>query len=149
MVKFSRSPVILLLLLLCLTACNETTLSKTTFSPVEYDQAYQMGQRIKFADSGIYMARTSGRSMEPLLPENTVVLIRPIEFDELEAGMIVGYMMRDGSRVIHKLIRRAGSDAWIAKGINNPSEDKERVTRENLLGVLYTVLYNDASASVH
>lgn len=136
----------LCVLMLCLAGCNGTTLSQTTFAPVDYNQAYQMGQRIKFADSGIFMARTSGISMEPVLSENTVILMRPIEFDDLDAGMIVGYQAKDGSRVIHKLVRRAGNEAWIAKGINNPGEDRELVTRENLLGVLYTVLYNDASA---
>lgn len=29
--------------------------------------------------------------------------------------------------------------------INNAYEDKDKVTRKNLLGVLYTVLYNEAS----
>lgn len=137
-----------LLSLLCL-GCNTTgTSSNTTFAPIEYDEAFKLGQMVKFADSGAYMARTSGTSMEPVLTKNTIIIVRPIEFDALEAGMTVGYLNKNGEKVLHELVRPAGPDAWVAKGINNAREDKERVTRKNLLGVLYTVLYNEASESV-
>ena len=140
-----------ILLLLALIAgssfvgCNTTSQGTTTFAPVDYDEAFKLGQMVKFRDSGAYMARTSGTSMEPVLTKNTIIIVRPIEFDDLEAGMTVGYSTKDGMRVLHQLVRRAGAEAWIAKGINNTREDKERVTRQNLLGVLYTVLYNEAS----
>lgn len=133
--------------LLAGSGCNTTEpgAPTTTFAPIEYSEAFKLGQMVKFNDSGLYMARTSGTSMEPVLTKNTVVVIRPIEFEDLEAGMTVGYLNADGYQVLHQLVRRAGSDAWVAKGINNPTEDKDRVTRKNLLGVLYTVLYNEAS----
>ncbi|MGJ8650424.1 MAG: S24/S26 family peptidase [Opitutaceae bacterium] len=133
-------------LLALLTGCNTTASSKnTTFAPIDYNEAFKLGQMVKFNDSGAYMARTSGTSMEPVLTKNTIIIVRPIDFEDLEAGMTVGYTNKDGYRVLHQLIRRAGSEAWIAKGINNAREDKDRVTRRNLLGVLYTVLYNEAS----
>lgn len=125
--------------------CNTTSQSNTTFAPVDYDEAFKLGQMVKFRDSGAYMARTSGTSMEPVLTKNTIIIVRPIDFDDLEVGMTVGYTNKDGYRVLHQLVRRAGAEAWIAKGINNTYEDKERVTQKNLLGVLYTVLYNEAS----
>jgi hypothetical protein len=125
--------------------CNTTTQNNTTFAPVEYDEAFKLGQMVKFRDSGAYMARTSGISMEPVLTKNTIIIVRPIDFNDLEVGMTVGYTNKDGYRVLHQLMRRAGAEAWIAKGINNAREDKERVTRKNLIGVLYTVLYNEAS----
>lgn len=127
------------------TGCNTTSPSNTTFAPIEYSEAFKVGQMVKFADSGAYMARTSGQSMEPVLTKNTIIIVRPIDFDELEAGMNVGYLNSEGYRVLHQLVRPAGSNAWVAKGINNASEDKDKVTRKNLLGVLYTVLYNEAS----
>lgn len=129
----------------CFVGCNTTSQSNTTFAPVDYDEAFKVGQMVKFRDSGAYMARTSGTSMEPVLTKNTIIIVRPIDFDDLEVGMTVGYTTKDGYRVLHQLVRRAGSEAWVAKGINNAREDKERVTRRNLLGVLYTVLYNEAS----
>lgn len=139
-------PAVLFLLTLFWSGCNTTgTSNTTTFAPVEYDEAFKLGQMVKFADSGAYMARTSGTSMEPVLTKNTIIIVRPIDFEDLEAGMTVGYLNKNGDKVLHQLVRRAGSDAWVAKGINNASEDKERVTRKNLMGVLYTVLYNEAS----
>ncbi len=83
--------------------------------------------------------------MEPVLTKNTIIVVRPIDFEDLEVGMIVGYLNKDGYQVLHQLIRKAGKDAWVAKGINNVTEDKDRVTPKNLVGVLYTVLYNEAS----
>lgn len=143
----------LLLLLSCFTlvflaGCQTTATSgssTTTFAPIDYDEAFKLGQKVKFRDSGMYMARTSGTSMEPVLTKNTIIIVRPIDFEDLETGMTVGYLTKDGHRVLHQLVRRAGKDAWVAKGINNAREDKEFVTRKNLLGVLYTVLYNNAS----
>ncbi|CAA6678934.1 MULTISPECIES: S24/S26 family peptidase [unclassified Lentimonas] len=129
----------------CFVGCSSTSQSNATFAPLDYDEAFKLGQMVKFRDSGAYMARTSGVSMEPVLTKNTIIIVRPIEFDDLEAGMTVGYTTKEGVRVLHQLIRRAGPEAWVAKGINNTREDKERVTRKNLLGVLYTVLYNEAS----
>lgn len=137
---------ILSVLSVCIFAgCNTTGTTNTTFAPIEYDEAFKLGQMVKFADSGAYMARTSGTSMEPVLTKNTIIIVRPIDFDDLEAGMTVGYLNSDGYRVLHQLVRPAGNDAWVAKGINNAREDKDRVTRKNLEGVLYTVLYNEAS----
>jgi len=139
-------PLLFLSLILLLQGCNTTSTSQnTTFAPIKYSEAQKLGQMVKFADSGLYMARTSGNSMEPVLTKNTIIIVRPIEFDDLEVGMTVGYLNKDGYRVLHQLIRPAGPDAWVAKGINNAREDKDRVTRKNLLGVLYTVLYNEAS----
>ncbi|MDP4878523.1 MAG: S24/S26 family peptidase, partial [Opitutales bacterium] len=117
-------------LLALLTGCNTTTSSKnTTFAPIDYNEAFKLGQMVKFNDSGAYMARTSGTSMEPVLTKNTIIIVRPIDFEDLEVGMTVGYTNKDGHRVLHQLIRRAGSEAWIAKGITNAREDKDRVTR--------------------
>ena|GEM_PF-713959 len=144
MTKFCMTA-LLILALVFLTGCNTTSTSNTTFAPIEYDEAFKLGQMVKFADSGAYMARTSGKSMEPVLTKNTIIIVSPIDFEDLEIGMNVGYTNKDGYRVLHQLVRPAGRDAWVAKGINNAYEDKDKVTRRNLLGVLYTVLYNEAS----
>lgn len=131
--------------LILVAGCASREPSETVFSPVEYDEAYELGREIKFSHDGAYLARTSGDSMEPVLSENSLVVVRPIDFGDLERGMIVGYRNSDGHRVLHKLIRKAGSEAWIAKGIGNRRPDPDRVTRRNLLGALYTTLYNESS----
>lgn len=147
MMKFCTTA-LLAIALGILTGCNTTSTSNTTFAPIEYDEAFKLGQMVKFADSGAYMARTSGKSMEPVLTKNTIIIVRPIDFEDLEIGMNVGYLNKDGYQVLHQLVRPAGKDAWVAKGINNAYEDKDKVTRRNLLGVLYTVLYNEASQPI-
>jgi len=137
-----------LLFLLLVACCNTTSATNTTFAPIEYNEAFKLVQVVKFADSGAYMARTSDNSMEPVLTKDTIIVVRPIDFDDIESGMTVGYLNKDGYRVLHQLVRPAGRDAWVAKGINNAREDKDKVTRKNLPGVLYTVLYNEASGPV-
>lgn len=88
-----RLPAVFFLLILLLQGCNTTsTTNNTTFAPIEYDKAFKLGQRVKFADSGAYMARTSGTSMDPVLTKNTIIIVRPIDFDDLEIGMTVGYL---------------------------------------------------------
>ncbi|ADE54494.1 S24/S26 family peptidase [Coraliomargarita akajimensis] len=118
----------------------------TTFAPIDYADAHALGGQILLREPGAYMARTSGVSMKPILSRNTIIIVRPIAFDQLEEGMVVGYRSRHGYQVLHQLVRRLNAEAWIAKGLNNPEEDEEPVTADNLLGVLYTVLYNEASA---
>jgi hypothetical protein len=129
------------------TGCN-TTSQNTTFAPLEYNEAFKLGQMVEFSITHACMARTSGTSMEPVLTQNSSIIVGPIEFKDLELGMTVGYTKKDGYRALRQLIRRSGAEVWVATGINNTSEGRERVTEKNLLGVLCTVLYNDASEPI-
>ena len=45
-------------------------------------------------------------------------------------------MGRFGDRYVHQLIRKKRRH-WVAKGLNNPTSEPERVTPENLIGVVY------------
>ena len=80
-----------------------------------------------------------GASMAPLYGENTRLVLAPIDFEELEKGMIVAYRDYRGTRVVHKLAFKQGK-SWVAVGLNNDAYDRERVTPENLLGVVYAVI---------
>jgi len=90
---------------LCFLGCNTTAQNNTTFAPVDYDQAFKLGQMVTFRHSGAYIARTSGISMEPVLTKNTIIIVQPIDFDDLEMGMMFGYRTQDGVCVLHQLIR--------------------------------------------
>ncbi len=70
----------------CFLGCNTTSQSQATFAPVDDDEAFKLGQMVKFRDRGAYMARTSGTSMEPVLTKNTIISVRPIDFDDLEVA---------------------------------------------------------------
>lgn len=81
----------------------------------------------------------SGASMAPLYGENTMLVIAPVDFEKLEKGMIVAYRDHQGHKVVHKLAFKQGK-SWVAFGLNNGALDRERVTPDNLLGVVYAVI---------
>lgn len=111
-------------------------------STLDARSAVRLASQLEYFNPNLTAALGTGDSMAPLYGENTVVLIGPIEFEDLEAGMNVAYRNVRHQIVIHQLVR-IDSKGWVARGINNPSEDRERVTRTNLLGVVYTVIYSE------
>jgi len=86
----------------------------------------------------------SGESMQPVYGENTILVISKIPFDELKTGMTIAYMNQRGHQVVHQLVVKEAA-GWRVQGVNNEVEDRERVTRDNLIGVVYASLaYNPA-----
>ena len=77
--------------------------------------------------------------MKPVYGDNTMLVVAPIAFADLQAGMTVVYTNRLGRRVAHQLLSptRRG---WRVQGLNNQAEDAELVTPENLIGVVYASL---------
>lgn len=111
-------------------------------STLDARSAVRLASQLEYFNPELKAALGMGDSMAPLYGENTVVLIAPIAFEDLEAGMNVAYRNQRNQIVIHQLVRKEGSN-WVAKGINNPTEDRERVTTANILGVVYTVIYSE------
>lgn len=74
--------------------------------------------------------------MLPAYNENTVIVLSKIDFEKLTPGMHVGYINRDSRNVVHVLVEKDAL-GWRVKGLNNTNEDRDRVTRYNLLGVVY------------
>ena len=86
-----------------------------------------------------------GESMAPLFGDNTILVINEIDFDKLEPGMDVAYLNKQGRRVVHRLKAQDAIGNWIVQGINNDAEDESRVTRSNLMGVVYaSFVHEDA-----
>ena len=82
--------------------------------------------------------------MQPVYGENTILVISKIAFEELKSGMTIAYMNHRGHQVVHQLVAKEAA-GWRVQGMNNDIEDAERVTRENLIGVIYASLaYNPA-----
>lgn len=123
----------------------KTGFKGATFAPIEYEEAFKLGHVVKFADSGAYMTRMRGNSMEPVLTKKTTSLLRPIDFDGLEGGMTFGCSNGHGFCFSLKLMGTSGGAAWIAKGINYAREGKDRVTQKNLGEVPRAVLHIEAS----
>ena len=119
----------------CVTIDRDTTPSSTA----SRGEIFQAADMLRRGEAGRHMGSGAGDSMAPVYGENTMLVITPIEFDELEQGMIVAYRSKDGRRIVHRLEYKQG-DRWIARGLNNQALDPEPVTRDNLLGVVYAVL---------
>ncbi|HWA10492.1 MAG TPA: S24/S26 family peptidase [Opitutaceae bacterium] len=104
-------------------------------------------QRELWHDAELLAAREPGRdvllgageSMAPVYGDGSVLVIRPMAYAELRAGMTVVYLNREGRRIAHRLWRQE-ENGWRARGLNNAEPDTELVTAENLVGVVYASL---------
>jgi hypothetical protein len=76
-----------------------------------------------------------GDSMEPLYASHTAVVVAPVRFCDLQEGMTVVYLNREGRLVAHSLTGDVPR-GWIAQGINSDREDEDLVTSGNLVGVI-------------
>lgn len=103
-------------------------------------EAYRDAELVSAQEERRSTAQGVGHSMAPLYGEGTVLVIHPIRYEELAAGMLVAYLDRQGRRVVHKLVGRT-REGWLTIGINNDRIDGEPVTPLNLLGVVYAQLY--------
>ena len=81
--------------------------------------------------------------MAPVYGDGTILVLSKVSYGELSSGMNVAYRNRNGRRVVHRLVEITPF-GWRVQGLNNGSEDRERVTVDNLLGVVYASL--DASS---
>jgi len=83
--------------------------------------------------------------MAPVYGDNTLLVINPIPYDDLQPGMTVAYVNSRGVRVVHKLVSRTKA-GWFVIGFNNARIDEDLVTPENLIGVIYASFhYTDES----
>jgi hypothetical protein len=99
-------------------------------------QAWKDAEMVSSLDYGRSSAVGAGESMQPIYGDNTTLVITKIAYEELRAGMTVAYVNSRGHRVVHILIAKE-SKGWRAQGLNNAVEDPDRVTKQNLLGVVY------------
>src|SRR3712207_9285435 len=65
---------------------------------------------------------TSG-SMQPLVAPGDVVMIRPVEDDELAANTVVLYARPDTGRVLHRIVEELPDGRFITRGDDNTSAD--------------------------
>ena len=106
-------------------------------------QAWKDAEAIAALAPGRTEVIGAGDSMRPVYGENTILVISKIAYDELKPGMNVVYTNRVGKLVVHQTLAPEAK-GWRVQGINNAREDKDRVTRENLFGVVYASLaYSD------
>ena len=112
---------------------------------VQKIQAWKDAEMLAARDPGRTALVGGGTSMNPVYGDNTMLVAVPIDFKDLQAGMYVVYLNRNNRRVAHRLVAKE-SKGWRAQGLNNPEEDTDLVTPENLIGVIYASLTPEADA---
>tara|TARA_B100001248_G_C27396994_1_gene466265 strand:+ start:3355 stop:3798 length:444 start_codon:yes stop_codon:yes gene_type:complete len=134
---------ILCILAIHLTGCRNTTSTKyhqpkaqAPKSSVNSHKTFKAARVVETSQEGRSTGVGHGSSMAPLYSDNTVLVIHPIDYEDLEPGMIVAYRHSSGNRVVHRLIRKKGIH-WISAGLNNIKQDQDLVTPRNLIGVVY------------
>jgi hypothetical protein len=105
-------------------------------------QAWRDAEQVAARDNGRVTVIGSGESMRPIYGENTVLVLSKIDYADLKAGMQVGYINQSGQRVVHVLLEQ-DAGGWKVQGLNNDTVDRERVTRYNLIGVVYASFATD------
>jgi len=103
---------------------------------VKADDAWRDAKLVAGREAGRTPAAGAGSSMQPVYGDNTMLVISPIEYDQLRPGMTVAYVNQRGGRVVHRLVQKL-ADGWQVIGLNNDRVDDDVVTRKNLLGVIY------------
>lgn len=87
----------------------------------------------------------TGRSMQPLYPAGTLLVLRTCDYRELQRGQTVVYRSEQKRAVGHVLIAKA-RDGWRVQGLNNRMHDMEPVVAENLIGVVVAAFQPQRSA---
>lgn len=105
-------------------------------------QAWSDAERVAAKSGDRVTVIGGGDSMRPIYGEGTVLVLNKIDYERLQPGMQVGYVNEAGRRVVHVLVER-DARGWVVQGLNNEAIDKERVTRYNLIGVVYASFATD------
>lgn len=105
------------------------------------EMAARHALRIAAAGEGRMVFRGEGESMQPFFGNGSFLLARETEYERLSVGMIVIYREDEGSYVAHRLQAQNG-DGWQAKGQNNRHADRETITAENFVGIVYAVIHS-------
>ena len=88
-----------------------------------------------------------GGSMEPTIPFGSVAIMRAIDGEDVEAGMIIKYRDQNGRTVTHRAVSIDPATGNITtRGDNNPANDlrpvpPERVTAETDAGPVQAILF--------
>ena len=110
---------------------------------VSVDDAWRDAKLVAGREPGRTPAVGTGSSMQPVYGDQTMLVINPIAYDQLQVGMIVAYLNVRGVRVVHRLVEKV-EGGWRVLGLNNARIDNELVTPKNLLGVVYASFNYDS-----
>ncbi len=98
-------------------------------------EAWRQAIDLVDATPGAFILVGTGRSMQPLYPAGTILVLRDGDYTDLRRGQTVVYRNRDRRAVGHVLVAKA-RDGWRVRGLNNRTHDPEPVVNGNLVGVV-------------
>lgn len=131
-----KAPLLLSLIALLFVGCAMRPNRTSPVSALPYRDTGKSAALVDDLGEGRTSGPALGTSMQPLYGDKAYLVIAPIAYEELEPGMLVAYDTMGGDRVVHALKEREGA-YWTVQGINNPYEDADYVTPQNLIGVVY------------
>jgi hypothetical protein len=121
------------------TGPNARTTPEPTPPGTARREAWHDAELLAAIEPGRDVLLGAGDSMAPIYGDGTILVIRPVAFEDLREGMTVVYLNSEGRRVAHRLVRHE-QEGWRAQGLNNLEPDSELVTARNLVGQLYASL---------
>ena len=83
---------------------------------------------------GAFVLRGRGNSMLPLYRSGTLLVVKPVAFENLSRGMSVVFQ-HEGRTITHVLVARTGN-GWRTTGLNNRRQDYIPVDARNIRGVV-------------
>ena len=98
-------------------------------------EASRMARQLVAAHPGAFVVRGLGRSMQPLYPSGTLLVVQPMPFAALQRGMTVMFRTGANHSVTHVLVART-SNGWRTAGLNNRRDDYVCVNARNIAGVV-------------
>ena len=93
-------------------------------------QAHQRASRLAQIFPGGFVLQGKGNSMLPLYSSGTLLVVKPIPFEQLSRGMSVVFS-KDNHTVTHVLVAKA-KDGWRTTGLNNRRHDYVTVNASNI-----------------
>ncbi len=105
-------------------------------------EASRQARQHAAANPGAFVVRGQGRSMQPLYPNGTLLVVQPMPFAALQRGMTVMFRNAANHSVTHVLVART-SDGWRTAGLNNRRDDYVCVNAGNIAGVVIAAFTDD------
>lgn len=102
---------------------------------VAESEAWQRAEQIVSTMPDAFTLVGGGRSMQPLYPSGTILVLRAVDFTALRPGQTALYRNGAQRAVAHVLIAKC-RDGWRVRGLNNATFDPEAVVADNLLGIV-------------
>ncbi|HRJ45996.1 MAG: hypothetical protein RLZZ129_1652 [Verrucomicrobiota bacterium] len=84
---------------------------------------------------GAFVVQGKGRSMQPLYPHGTLLVVQPVPYEKLARGMTVVFRTPDNQSLAHVLVART-ADGWRTSGLNNRRADFIPVQADDIRGVV-------------